>query len=76
MCYVADGNFVGEEILYGFDSRTYSAAVHSNKAKIMIISSHQIDDTIDHFKLNRESVLKPSYQGYLEMRDMHYRDKV
>lgn len=42
VCYMADGSFVGEEVLFGLDSRTYTATVHSNQAKLLVLTCQQV----------------------------------
>lgn len=65
VCYVADGSFLGEEVLFGFDTRTYTATVRSTQAKLLVLTCQQVENTIEHFKLSRDDVLSLSYRGYL-----------
>ncbi len=46
ICYVTDGSFVGEEVLFDMEKRTYFASVHSDQAKLLVISSRIVEEAI------------------------------
>lgn len=63
VCYAQTGSFLGEEVLFGFDTRTYTATVRSTQTAVL--TCQQVENTIEHFKLSRDDISSLSYRGYL-----------
>ena len=76
VCYISNGSFFGEELLYQEENRSFSVSIHSSHAKLLVFSAEVFQEAMVLFEIHRETILTPSYKAFLDMKHNHYRKKI